>query len=345
MKVVISTYSFLPRAGGVATTVYTLAEAFAAAGHDVTVITTVRSEGGVDAYPFAVVRNPDPWTLISHYRKADILLLSNLSLKLAYPVLLLGRKFGLSHHSESAWQMSDSVFSGDFIRKIMMRNAVHFMVSEYCGTQSGLKYNITYPFCNPKHITPERVRPPQERADVLFVGRLVEEKGILYVLERSEMILDALGEERLVVVGSGPLDGEIRRRLAQGEWPRVVMAGRKSFEDTAITMGKARFALVPSLWNEPFGAVAAETLAAGAIPIHSNRGGLPEATGPLGFAYDPDSDDSFRQALAGARARADSLAADPGLWPRYCEEVRDWTGRFAPQNVVDTIIRACAPAR
>ena len=48
-------------------------------------------------------------------------------------------------------------------------------------------------------------------------------------------------------------------------------------------MACSAFVLVPSLWEEPFGAVALEAVAARALVVASDRGGLAEATGDLGF--------------------------------------------------------------
>jgi glycosyltransferase involved in cell wall biosynthesis len=48
----------------------------------------------------------------------------------------------------------------------------------------------------------------------------------------------------------------------------------------------SRAILMPSLWQEPFGRVAAEALANGLPVLASNRGGLPEALGGAGWVFD-----------------------------------------------------------
>lgn len=50
--------------------------------------------------------------------------------------------------------------------------------------------------------------------------------------------------------------------------------------------GVSRAVLVPSLWEETFGRVAAEAMANGLPVLASNRGALPETLGGAGFAFD-----------------------------------------------------------
>ena len=49
---------------------------------------------------------------------------------------------------------------------------------------------------------------------LLFVGRLVEKKGLRYLIEAMPMVLDKHPEARLVIVGSGPEEAPMRRLAA-----------------------------------------------------------------------------------------------------------------------------------
>ncbi|KAA2261219.1 glycosyltransferase family 4 protein, partial [Staphylococcus sp. 7716] len=86
---------------------------------------------------------------------------------------------------------------------------------------------------------------------------------------------------QLTIVGDGSLRQEVDRRIENGELSDVACLGPLSFADTAAEMGRAAYVLVPSLWEEPFGAVALEGVASGAITLLTDRGGLPETTGDL----------------------------------------------------------------
>ncbi|ABS63529.1 glycosyl transferase group 1 [Parvibaculum lavamentivorans DS-1] len=337
MKIVIATHGFLPNIGGVSTNVSILAKGFVAAGHDVTVVTL--SPGPTEGYGHRVIRRPMPWQLFRLYREADILILSNLAIKLIYPLLVLKRPFALRHHSESAFRLSSSPFSIDMLRRAVLPRARHFMTSAYVGRRSGFPdYSITHPFANPHHITADIILPAKDRANAVFVGRLEPEKGILYLLDRWADIRAALGVDRLRVIGNGSLVAEVERRIAAGEVSHVDYVGHLQRGETAREMGRAAFSLVPSLWEEPFGAVSLESLAAGAVVIHTDRGGLPETTGGLGISFNPDDPASLAKALVEARDLCARLLASPDEEARYMAEVAAHAGKFRPEVVVEKII-------
>ena len=55
--------------------------------------------------------------------------------------------------------------------------------------------------------------------------------------------------------------------------------------------------MVPSTWDEPFGRVAVEAMAVGAVPLVANRGGLPEAVRalPIDAVVHASNDDAWRK--------------------------------------------------
>lgn len=105
---------------------------------------------------------------------------------------------------------------------------------------------------------------------VLFVGRFVEEKGVRFVLDLAEALLNT----KCVLVGDGPLGGEVRAR-AEG-LSNVEVAGWLGREELAKAYARASIVIVPSLWREVFGLVALEAMAHGKAVLVSDRGGLPE---------------------------------------------------------------------
>jgi len=83
--------------------------------------------------------------------------------------------------------------------------------------------------------------PSQRRPDVLFVGRLVEKKGAVVLLDA----LDRVGArpERTVVVGDGPLRAALESRAGSG----VTFVGAKGKDDLAAEYARAGIALYPSV--------------------------------------------------------------------------------------------------
>lgn len=116
----------------------------------------------------------------------------------------------------------------------------------------------------------------EEKKVVLFVGRLVEKKGVTYLIEAMKEI-DAL----LVIVGDGPLKGQLE---AQGkeinkaaQWDKVRFIGAKTHEELRIIYASADMFVCPSVTakdgdQEGFGLVMLEAMASG-LPIVSSRSG------------------------------------------------------------------------
>jgi glycosyltransferase involved in cell wall biosynthesis len=343
MNVLIATYTFLPDIGGVATSESVLAAQLVHEGHDVTVVTLTRSTSS-EALPYRVLRRPLPLSLCRLYLRADIVILSNLALRLAFPLLFIPRRFALRHHSDSAWRLSKSASPLNYLKRFLMRRAVHFMTSAYCGNTSGLVHKVTYPFPFVSGSRYETSKDRRLRAGLLFVGRLTHEKGLDFLLARLSMTRSILGHQRLTVVGSGPLLADLQKRIEIGELHDVSALGPLSLEQTATEMRKAKYVIVPSLWQEPFGAVALEAISCGAITLHSTRGGLCEATGALGFGFDPDDDEQFEKALIDAGRKDDELLHNPNALSAYHNDIETWCEQFAPHHVTQTILTAMQAA-
>ena len=117
---------------------------------------------------------------------------------------------------------------------------------------------------------------PQQKI-VLYVGRVVEEKGLRVIIEAAPQISAALdGDVKFVVVGSGPQLNEFRTAVvARGIDNMFYFTGfvTDSVRDTLLKV--ADVAVFPSLY-EPFGIVALEAMAAKVPVVVSDIGGLTE---------------------------------------------------------------------
>jgi glycogen synthase len=164
------------------------------------------------------------------------------------------------------------------------------------------KLGCTHVVCNAyddttfREVTAWRAR---ER-DLVFLGRLVSQKG-------CSTLLRALGHLRrrgltpgLSVIGDGP-DRPMLAAMAEHEGigEQVRFEGMLQGQALAATLSRHRVLVVPSSYEEPFGIVALEGLACGCLPVVSERGGLVDAIGPHGFTF-PNGDEV---------ALADTLAA------------------------------------
>lgn len=161
---------------------------------------------------------------------------------------------------------------------------------------------------------------------VLYAGRLAEAKGLRLLMEGWDRYLAGPGAPalRLVIAGTGPLDREVAGWASSR--PSVTMAGLVSREHCSELMAAARAVVIPSVWEEAFGLVAVEAMAAGTAPIATRRGALPElvTAGVDGVLFGADDP----AALAAAIADAD---ATPGKYEEYGKRARaTYEQRFDP---------------
>ena len=107
-------------------------------------------------------------------------------------------------------------------------------------------------------------------ANILFVGRLEERKGLLHLLKAFRAVRRAGVEARLLVVGTGPQEREARRYVATRHLHGVAFLGRVSDTEKIQLFRTADVFCSPATGRESFGVVLLEAMAAGAAIICSD---------------------------------------------------------------------------
>jgi glycosyltransferase involved in cell wall biosynthesis len=116
---------------------------------------------------------------------------------------------------------------------------------------------------------------------VVYFGKLLRNKGV-------HVLLDALAQvdARAVVVGFGDYREELERRaLAAGLAGRVLFTGPFEHRHLVHLLPLADATVVPSIFPEAFGMVAAEAAAAGSPPLVARHSGLAEVAEGLEQEY------------------------------------------------------------
>ena len=121
-----------------------------------------------------------------------------------------------------------------------------------------------------------------ERPTVVYFGKLIENKGVQLVLEA----LDSL-DARVVIVGFGDYRAELERLAAGLEPGRVLLTGPLEHRHLVHLLPLADAAVVPSIFPEAFGMVAAEAAACGCPPVVARHSGLAEVASGLEEVYPP----------------------------------------------------------
>ncbi|MBT9314628.1 glycosyltransferase [Leptothoe spongobia] len=125
-------------------------------------------------------------------------------------------------------------------------------------------------------------RLDQEREPiVLFVGRLVEKKGVDYLVRAMASVQGQIPQVQLVIIGDGALRSHLQT-LAHQLSVRVQFLGKQSPDQVCYWMNRAQVFCGPSIIArsgdaEGFGMVFAEAQAMGLPVVSFATGGIPEA--------------------------------------------------------------------
>ncbi|WP_082053444.1 1,4-alpha-glucan branching protein domain-containing protein [Gordoniibacillus kamchatkensis] len=134
---------------------------------------------------------------------------------------------------------------------------------------------------------------PEDRI-VLFVGRLVYEKGVQLLIEALPGILAEVPRAKLVIAGTGPMQEELQRQAGHlGD--RVVFWGYVDDDIKARLYQAADVCAFPSLY-EPFGIVALEAMSFRRPVVVADTGGFAEIVrhGTDGYKALPGHVESLR---------------------------------------------------
>jgi glycogen(starch) synthase len=329
VKILLGSHHFLPSTGGIETASNLLAREFVAIGHEVRVVTQTEGSG---VFPFPVIRRPGPFALWREVRWCEVFLQNNISLRTLWPLLFLRRPLFIAHQTWIA-NSDDSVGWRHRLKQWVLRHATSLAISKAIAERlSTPSIQVGNPYDDV--VFTDSPSGPRSK-ELIFVGRLVSDKGANLLLEAMAM-LDA--KPRLTIAGDGPERGHLEKLAADLELlPRVEFVGSQTSHQLAALLRQHQILVVPSLWREPFGIVAVEGIACGCVVVGSAEGGLAEAIGPCGLTF-PNGD---ARALTGILAR---LLADPAERDRLRQNAAAHLAQFTPRQVASVYLSAMKKA-
>ncbi len=112
---------------------------------------------------------------------------------------------------------------------------------------------------------------------LVWVGRIIEQKGLKYLVQAMQQVTRVFPTAKLLVVGTGTELKKLKKQAAKlGLTDKIVFYGaennRKTLND--LLRGCDLF-VFPSIW-EPFGMVITEAMASGLPVVATKTGGIPE---------------------------------------------------------------------
>ena len=207
-----------------------------------------------------------------------------------------GNKFPISlffHNDPQTMKGSKSIRERE---NILSKCAAVFCVSEFIKKKflEGISVNIQKVHVLYNGVEKKLKKFPIKKKEILFVGRLVIEKGVHFYVDAIKGLAQKYPGWSFGLIGSFKLgdnkhgnfysDDIIKKMKVIG--PQAQFYGFKNQEFVEEKMKRASIVVIPSIWEEPFGLVAAEAMSNGACIIASKVGGIPEIIKDNGILID-----------------------------------------------------------
>ena len=170
--------------------------------------------------------------------------------------------------------------------------AVYF-VSDYIKNcfLDGLNKNFKNLFILPNGIQRRINKQPKKKKQIMFIGRLVPEKGCHLFVEAISEIVKNFPEWQFTIIGASKAGDKILKL----SYAKNLINNFKSFGKNVEYLGfisndniikkleETSILVVPSIWQEPFALTALEGICNGAAVIASKVGGMSEMLEDSGF--------------------------------------------------------------
>ncbi len=286
MKILIYSPSFYPKIGGLETIIASLATEFSKQGHLVKLVSTTPNPD-VEQFDFEVIRQPNPLRLIKLTRWCDLYFQGCISLKGIFPLLFAPKPLIATHQTwyrrldgKKSWQ--------DYLKRLVSIFATNVSVSSAVAQEIPSSSTI---IPNSYQTDTFRLMPEVKRdKELVFLGRLVSDKGVDLLLQALQNLKDQGITPKLTIIGKGAEENNLRQQVqALSITKQVNFVGVKVGQELVELLNAHQIMVVPSLWSEPFGIVALEGIACGCVVVGSEKGGLKDAIGECGVTF-PNGD-------------------------------------------------------
>ena len=290
---------FYPNIGGMETVFRLLVREWERLGHEVRVIhpVEVKYHSSFEEVPSTPIYfQPAISTSMALHQWADIVMHGSLNTRYLPVLLLSGKPFIITQHGSVT---PTGLAPLSFIQKLkrwVSRRFPNITCSKFVADDLGIEALATG---NPYQDDIFQTDPEIPRVkDLIFVGRLVSDKGLTLLIRALKNLHDQRIFAKLSVIGTGP-QMELCEALVSdlGLQKSVAFMGVMSPVEVAANLRQHRILVVPSAFWEPFGIVALEGIACGCMVVASKGGGMPESVGQCGILFENNSLEGLTSAL------------------------------------------------
>jgi len=136
---------------------------------------------------------------------------------------------------------------------------------------------------------------------ILFVGRLVPEKGVLVLYDAFKRLSKTYPNLKLNLVGAGPLEKAIKELTRRDNLTNRVTIRAIPYSKISQSYRVNEYFVLPSYsnttWEEQYGVALVEAMASGMAIVATKSGAIPEVLGKAGIIVPPKSSTHLAQAL------------------------------------------------
>ena len=139
---------------------------------------------------------------------------------------------------------------------------------------------------------------PKNKKIVLFVGHLVERKGVKYLIQAMKSVVKKYKNVLCYLVGGGYLENDLKSLVRKSQLDdSIIFLGSKGHNETAQYMNACDIVVLPSL-NEGLPIVLCEALACGKPVVATKVAGTPELVNKdVGFLVKPKNAEDLQEKI------------------------------------------------
>jgi glycosyltransferase involved in cell wall biosynthesis len=296
MKILFYCLSLYPKTGGLETVAQILAQGLSDKGHEVYLITdTSLNEFEEIQAHYNILRKPKKLKIWQLYLHCDLFIHHNVSLKGMWPLLLFPKPWVVIHHL-TYYNRNGQLKPLEWLKRNLSRFAINISCSHYVNNTLPKKDHVVWNPYDEQTFYNQHLE--RKEKSFVFVGRLVSDKGCDILIEAFVRLVAEHPDATLTIVGDGPDKPKLLALVAQYDLKeQVFFTGILKGNSLAAKLNEHQMAIIPSIWQEPFGVVALELIACGCIPIYSDVGGLREACGEIGIAVEKINPESLKKQM------------------------------------------------
>ena len=285
-------------------------------------MTQTPSPGG-DSFSYPVLRQPSLRALGKAAKWCDVFWQNNLSLRTIWPAWPLRKPIVITHQGSYCRRPSGL----DLVQRLkhaIIGRTTSIAISEAVAACFAFDSTVIHNPYDARRFTFD-LSSEERSADLIFVGRLVSEKGIDILLKAVAILRTRRLFPCLTIVGAGPELTDMEQLASTlGLNDQVKFAGAKRGSELITLLRRHKILVVPSRYNEPFGVVALEGIA-------SKGGGLPEAIEPCGLTFQNGDVNALAQAL-------ETLLLLPNDRARLLAQAPRHLAKFHPATIAEAYL-------